>query len=73
MTTGLHPSRHALHRLHPYRLCFYGLRQGPFRLFPLPVTDLCDGISDDEDNCTDRSRPNYNDPANTPCSSTPPD
>ena len=26
-----------------------------------------DGLCDDEDNCTDKSAPNYADPANTPC------
>ena len=32
------------------------------------VSDLdSDGICDDEDNCTDRSAPNYADPANVPC------
>lgn len=32
------------------------------------VSDLdTDGICDDEDNCTDKSAPNYDDPANTPC------
>ena len=32
------------------------------------VNDIdTDGICDDEDNCTDRSAPNYNDPDNAPC------
>ena len=26
-----------------------------------------DGICDDEDACTDKTSPNYNDPANLPC------
>lgn len=26
-----------------------------------------DGLCDDQDNCTDRTAPNFNDPANTPC------
>ena len=38
------------------------------------VNDIdTDGICDDEDNCTDPSQPNYNDPANTPCPSAPQD
>jgi hypothetical protein len=38
------------------------------------VNDIdTDGICDDEDNCTDPSQPNYNDPAKTPCPSTPQD
>ena len=32
------------------------------------VSDLdADGLCDDEDNCTDKSAPNYADPSNTPC------
>ena len=32
------------------------------------VSDIdTDGICDDEDNCTDRTAPNYDDPNNTDC------
>jgi len=42
----------------PYSLCCGGC----------DVHDVdTDGICDDEDNCTDRMAPNFNDPANTPC------
>jgi hypothetical protein len=42
----------------PYRLCCSGCGNHDVDT---------DGVCDDADNCTDRTAPNYNDPANGPC------